>query len=160
MEKYISLWNTASKTYISRVAQESKKLGATNQLQFAQGQDGSGGNSVVGWVSEWVVLYGMMVIWYGVDFAVCFIMICSFTTYCTLGGVGWMEWLLSAMAYMSGLDFTVRDVSLLFLPINCAYWYTAELTEPFRGQRWYEHGNDYKLGIESDIEKETKNTKW
>ncbi|KAE8144112.1 Tim10/DDP family zinc finger-domain-containing protein, partial [Aspergillus avenaceus] len=27
MEKYISLWNTASRTYIARVSQESKRLG-------------------------------------------------------------------------------------------------------------------------------------
>ncbi|OJJ32353.1 hypothetical protein ASPWEDRAFT_75191, partial [Aspergillus wentii DTO 134E9] len=32
MEKYISLWNTTSRTYISRVGKESKKLGGENTI--------------------------------------------------------------------------------------------------------------------------------
>ncbi|GAB1191165.1 Tim10/DDP family zinc finger-domain-containing protein [Aspergillus pseudonomiae] len=32
MEKYISFWNTASRTYVSRVSRESKRLGGAENL--------------------------------------------------------------------------------------------------------------------------------
>ncbi|KAJ9209040.1 hypothetical protein DTO166G4_8075 [Paecilomyces variotii] len=43
MEKYISTWNTVSRTYISRVSKESKKLGGQDSAAMASMATGGSG---------------------------------------------------------------------------------------------------------------------
>ncbi|KKK14215.1 hypothetical protein P175DRAFT_0533912 [Aspergillus ochraceoroseus IBT 24754] len=45
MEKYISLWNATSRTYIARVATESKKLGGQDTIAMNSLATGGGGDS-------------------------------------------------------------------------------------------------------------------
>lgn len=50
MEKYISLWDAASRTYTSRVSRESKKMGVQNAVQLGSFASGSseGGSTLAG----------------------------------------------------------------------------------------------------------------
>ncbi|KAL2004286.1 hypothetical protein VTN02DRAFT_4011 [Thermoascus thermophilus] len=45
MEKYISMWNTTSRTYIARVGKESKKMGGQDAATVAAMATGSSGGS-------------------------------------------------------------------------------------------------------------------
>ncbi|KAL2014402.1 hypothetical protein VTN00DRAFT_1927 [Thermoascus crustaceus] len=45
MEKYISMWNTTSRTYIARVGKESKKMGGQDPATVAAMATGSSGGS-------------------------------------------------------------------------------------------------------------------